>query len=78
MVPEADEEHPSKKATGKQPASGKEAPTLQRIRDLPLDHYREESELPETAHAFYSRAGKHPLLMCLCRYARKRQLTPRM
>lgn len=59
VVPEVEEEESPKKSKRKQPVPGKETPTLQRIHDHPFYHYREESELPATAHAFYNRAGEY-------------------
>jgi hypothetical protein len=69
-VPEAEDEELSKKAIDKKLTISKEAPTLQRIRNRPLEHYRKVSELSETALAFYNRAGKQPPLMGLCRDVR--------
>ncbi len=54
----------SQSAAGKRPARGNPShslppPSIRHVRKFyPLDHYRREEDLPETALAFYSRAGK--------------------
>lgn len=68
VVPEVEEEHSPKKSKGKQPAPRKEPVALQRMHGRPFYHYREESELPATAHAFYNRAGKCFHVMTLNMY----------
>ena len=62
-TPEA--KNPSKGAADKKPDTGTPGGSiLQHIKSHFLYHYREESELPELARAFYSRAGEW-LLTCL-------------
>lgn len=66
VVPDVQQEQPSKKAIGKKPAVSQAAPSLDHIHDLPMEHYREQSDLPKPALAFYNRAGEYSQLNFFC------------
>ncbi|KJR80078.1 RNA polymerase 1 specific transcription initiation factor [Sporothrix schenckii 1099-18] len=57
VIPSVNEEQTSQKVKGKRPVPIKDEPTLQHLHDHPINRYREESDLSEAAHAFYSRAA---------------------